>query len=282
LKIDNLLGRGLLGAAVLGLVVSSAFAGTSQDDVNYSKETTKRFETIEPGAQLRVVNHHGNVYARFGGYENRVELLATTQKLDQGLPPLELRTRETEGGLVVDVAPEGQESAEAGSVDRRDRVDLVVFVPRGAVLEVETREDLIEAKGLESDVSASSLKGDIRIRSIKGRVRAKTDRGTIEVTLETGATPEPQELTTVTGEIEVYLREDADMSVDLATSGEISTDFTLTIEHRRFEEPGKYGTAVVGDGGPQLTLRSKRGAIRLFRLQKDFAPDDERDPGRKS
>ena len=44
------------------------------------------------------------------------------------------------------------------------------------------------------------------------------------------------------------------MTVSIATSGEISTDFSIEIEHRPFEEPGK------------------RGRVRLLRLQRQFHP----------
>jgi hypothetical protein len=81
-------------------------------------------------------------------------------------------------------------------------------------------------------------------------------------------------MTTETGEIEVYLWEDADLDVRIATSGEISTDFSIDIEHRRFEEPGKHAVATVGKGGAELALRSKRGPVRLLRLQKYFKPND--------
>ena len=136
-------------------------------------------------------------------------------------------------------------------------------------------EDLIEAKGLQSDFVAVSEKGDIRFRSIKGKVSAKTSRGSISAALENSVTEEAQQFSTITGDIEVYLWEDADMSVKIKTSGEISTDFTIGIEHHRFQEPGKHATAKVGEGGPGLSLYSKRGRIKLLRLQKDFKPESK-------
>jgi hypothetical protein len=202
-----------------------------------------------------------------------VEVLATLQHLDPDRPEAEVQLSRSASGLDVLVAiPATKESdgnATTHAADRHDRVDLVVFVPMGAVLDAQTTGDTIEAKGLKGELIASSSSGDIRIRSIEGRVRAKTARGRISASLETGVTDEPQELTTETGEIEAYLWEDAEMLVTIATSGEISTDFSLEIEHRRYEEPGKRAVALVGQGGSKLTLRSKRGAIRLLRLQKD-------------
>jgi hypothetical protein len=93
--------------------------------------------------------------------------------------------------------------------------------------------------------------------------------------LENGVTAEAQQLSTITGDIEVYLWEDAGMEVDIKTSGEISTDFSIAVEHRRFEEPGKHATAIVGGGGPGLSLYSKRGRVKLLRLQKDFKPESK-------
>ena len=236
----------------------------------FEKSNSVWFETIEPGGRVSVDNPYGTIYARFGGYEDEVEIMASIQLIDSGKPPLQVRRTAVDGGLQISVEPTEAGGGEA----RRDRIDLVVFIPKGVALDARTEKDLIEAKGLKSDVKASSVQGDITIRSITGRVEAETSRGRISAALENNVTQQHQNFSTVTGEIEIHLWEDAVMQVDLATSGEISTDFTLRIEHRRFEEPGKYGYATLGEDGPRLTLRSKRGNIRLLRLQKDFKLTD--------
>lgn len=239
------------------------------------KQTEQWIEHIEHGGTVRVLNPFGNVYARFGGYADEVEVLATIQHLEQGRPRLEVaRTPDGRKGLEVTVGFAGRAAgARPEWAETRDRVDLVVFVPQGAVFDVETRDGEIEVKGIEGDVAASSIHGNMRITAVKGRVRAKSARGRIAATLENGVTEEAQDLRTETGDIEVYLWEDAHMDVRLATSGEISTDFSIEIEHRRFEEPGKQGRARVGKGGPGLTLESKRGHLSLLRLQRDFKPE---------
>ena len=53
---------------------------------NWEKKTEQWFEPVETGQTVRVVNRYGNIYARFGGYENRMELLATVQTLDPERP----------------------------------------------------------------------------------------------------------------------------------------------------------------------------------------------------
>jgi len=258
------------GRVVVCASLALLFAAAARADDSWKKETIQEFATIDAGGTIRVDNPHGTIYARFGGYENEVEVLATIQRLDQDLPGLKVDISRTEGGLDIIVKAARQEAGETS-----DRIDLVVFVPQGIRLDARTGVDLIEAKGLKSDFVAVSDKGDIRFRSIKGKVSAKTSRGNISAALENGVTAEAQEFSTITGDIEVYLREDANMSVEIKTSGEISTDFSLTIEHRRFEEPGKHASAKVGEGGPGLSLYSKRGRVKLLRLQKDFKPDSK-------
>ena len=258
------------GRVVVCASLALLFAASARAEDSWKKETVQEFAIIDAGGTVRVDNPHGTIYARFGGYENEVEVLATIQRLDGDVPGLALDISRTEGGLDIIVKAAKQDAGETS-----DRIDLVVFVPKGARLDARTGEDLIEAKGLKSDFFAVSEKGDIRFRSIKGKVSAKTSRGNISAALENGVTAETQEFSTITGDIEVYLWEDADMSVDIKTSGEISTDFSLTIEHRRFEEPGKHASAKVGEGGPGLSLYSKRGRVKLLRLQKDFKPESK-------
>jgi len=265
----------LVLAAIAVLFTLSSAAESPQVKDSWTKNTYQWFEQIEPGGQVTVDNPYGNIYARFGGYENQVETLATVQRLETDLPELEVVFRHVDGGLEVTVAPAGAAEAQGAPEPRktRDRVDLVLFVPQGASLHARTEADRIEVKGLEGDLVAESEKGDIWVRKIKGNVQARTERGQISAMLETGVTAAPQKFSTVTGEIEVHLWEDADMNVTIATSGEISTDFSIRIEHHRFEEPGKHAVAVVGKGGPELSLYSKRGRVRLLRLPRHFKPE---------
>jgi len=231
------------------------------------KLSTSHFRPVSPGGTLRVVNPFGDVHARFGGYGNEAEILATSQRLESSRPELEMRFSTDGQRTDVVVADPGAADKEIGS---RDRIDLVVFVPLGIALAVRTSDGTIAIKGLRGDVDASSVSGNIRLGSVKGRVRAKSSRGDILAELETGVTTEPQELVTETGEIEAWLWEDAQLRVEIRTSGQIRTDFSLDIEHQRFEEPSKHAVAVAGDGGAELLLRSKQGDVGLLRLVRHF------------
>jgi hypothetical protein len=252
-----------------------AFLGLQQPpaaEEAWEKISSQSFETIEAGSRIRVVNPFGSIHARFGGYENEVEILSTVQRIEGGPsgPAISISPAE-DGGLDVITTPGPKPDPPDGP---RSRVDLVLFIPQGASLDAETREDQINAKGLKGNLTVRSDTGDIRIRSVEGRVRAKSARGQIAVSLETDVTSESQDFSTEIGDIEVYLWEDANMEVDIATSGEISTDFSISIEHRRHEEPGKHAVATVGQGGPKLALYTKRGRVRLLRLQRPLASEE--------
>jgi len=239
------------------------------------KEVDRRMETIDAGDTVRVVNPYGNVYARFGGYEPQVEILATSQRLESILPALETQIAHDPQANVLNVVV-AFEGPVADGMTNRDRIDIVIFVPRGSTLDVQTLDGAIEVKKLQSDLVASSLKGDISTRDIEGRVQIKSARGDIAATLASNVTEQPQSIVSETGEISVQLWEDAHLDVTLATSGEITTDFSLAIDHRRFEEPAKHAQATVGKGGPLLNLQNKQGRIKLLRLNKSFRPGENR------
>lgn len=59
--------------------------------------------------------------------------------------------------------------------------DLVIRVPRGADVEVETVSASIEAAGTWGDVELESVSGDVEVRDAKGEVRASTVSGAIDL-----------------------------------------------------------------------------------------------------
>jgi len=263
--------RSLATGGMLLILATAVIAEVLEATEDPTKESRQWLEAVPEGGSVRIDNPYGNVYSRFGGYGNELEVLATIQRLESELPALGVTFDRGESVLAVRIGPSAPDVDAA--IETRDRIDLVVFVPQGVGLEVRTRDGSVEAKGLKGDVTVSSITGDVQIRGIAGRVQAKSARGRIAATLETGATDQPQSLATETGEIEVHLWEDAHHAVRIETSGEISTDFSLTVEHLPGQEPGKYALATVGEGGASLLLTSKQGNVRLLRLQRSFKPE---------
>ena len=252
----------------LSLLFATAAGLAAPDGGKDGTRGIERFEwlgTLNSGQNIQVDNPYGDVRLRFGGYEHQVEVLAALQHLSPGAPRLLVQVDPDGAVLLVTVR---YNDSEGGTDD--GRADLVIFVPEGAGLSVRTRDGLIEAKGLKGDQQLTTVTGNLRVKPSEGVVKASTERGAINATFDPGKATGTHELTSVTGDISVYLSEHAHMLVEAETSGEISTDFSLEIEHFPLKEPGKRALARIGKGRQELHVRSKRGRIRLLRLQKDF------------
>jgi len=273
----SLLNTGFLcaiGALALLCALPPVAQGAAETEF-WEKSTESWFEPVGDSGTIFVHNPYGAIYARFGGYEAKAEIIGTSQRLEPEMPKLIVERNGSKEDLYITVREEGSEGDSFRP--RRDRVDLVLFVPIGRRVDLRTNEDTIAAKGVQGDLVAHSVSGDISLRKMKGSVNAYSDRGRIQVLLESAVTKLDQSFETVTGDIEMTVYEDAKLDVAAATSGMISTDFSIKIEHRRFEEPGKHASAVINGGGAKLTLRSKRGQLSLLRQQKFFTKQEIED-----
>ena len=83
--------------------------------------------------------------------------------------------------------------------------------------------------------------------------------------LEIGRRASPVAVETVSGDITAWVDAAADVTVFVATSGEITTDYTIAIENRYHEEPAKVGRIAIGSGATDACLTSRRGAVRVLR-----------------
>jgi len=143
------------------------------------------------------------------------------------------------------------------------RVDMTLFVPAKRQLIIETARGLIEVKGLDRGVSARSQSGDI-VLSTAGPVTAFTERGSITAQFSATDWESAVQLETLTGAITVTLPPTADTTVTMTTSGELTTDFSLTID----QQPGserKTARATTGKGESELSMTSSRGNLKLLR-----------------
>ncbi len=105
------------------------------------------------------------------------------------------------------------------------------------------------------------------------RVSVRTTQGA--VSLEVGRAAFPVRVDTVTGDITAWVHPDTDASVVFATSGRITTDYTVEIEYRYHAEAWKHGR-ITTDAKPSIPaarakvrLNSRGGAVRMLRPTRD-------------
>ena len=219
--------------------------------------------SVSQGKTVLVENRYGDVRTRYGGGEGGVEIHAVLQNLHTNRTPLTVSTRQGPDGLTISVGRGGTTQEDVSS-EPRDRVDLVVRVPKGCPLVVRTESGAIEAKGLQSDVMAQSERGAIEVREVRGLIRTSNRYGATAIVLESPPPGSEQVFESLTGDLSVTLPARANATVVAQTSAWITTDVSVNSERRPREEPSKTATAKVGTGAARILLRTKQGSIAIF------------------
>ncbi len=217
---------------------------------------------------VRVENPFGDVRLRHGGDDGEVEVAAVLQQLRPDGVHLETRVLEKDGALVISVVWASKPGVEVPVRPEgdRSRADLAVMVPSGSEIVVDAPDGLVESRGVHGDADFRTRTGNIRVHRHFGAVSASTETGSIEAVVLRGETDQNQVFESLTGAIEIWVSADAKHRVTLTTSGSITTDFTLEISHRDDHEPDKVGRAVLGGGGPEIRMESRRGSLALRRV----------------
>ena len=149
------------------------------------------------------------------------------------------------------------------NTDNNDvRVEFTVRVPAGVRFIGRSVNGEVEADSLASDVTAHTVNGKIRIATT-GWAEAKTVNGAVTARLGQTAGSRPVEFETVNGSIDLELPAAANATLHASTvNGHISTDFPLMV---RGKFTGREITGSIGQGGPELNLRTVNGSIDLRR-----------------
>lgn len=263
--------RGVIGrqrALLLAALVVGLLPLTPPARAEAPSSEPQRWEWVggvPPGGAVRVENPFGDVRARFGGYEGKVEVHAVLQNLHPGAAPLKVFVDTTPQGVTLRVARDG--GPEPGAAPGpRDRADLAVRVPKGCPFFAATTGGAIEIKGLRSDVTAQSDTGAITVQRVEGLLRTRNRQGDTAVFLGRLPPGSEQSFESVTGDLSVTLPAKADATVVARTSTWITTDISLDIVRHPREEPSKTATGKVGTGAARLRLETKRGAIQILQM----------------
>jgi hypothetical protein len=131
-----------------------------------------------------------------------------------------------------------------------------------------------EIKTVSGNVSATKINGEIRAGSVSGSLIFRDCEGSLPDLHSTSGSIEAElavidqdtsamSLSTVSGNINLYLPDDASFDLDINTvSGEINTEFKVLVESvKKNQLRGE-----VGDGGINIELRTISGDISLGKL----------------
>ncbi len=265
------LGRAAASALLLlaaGRLEAAAQPPPSPDA--WSIEREEREVKVVAGARVVVENLFGDLRVR-GGEAGRLQLWSVGQRHADDPRPWTIETTSSEGAVTVRIAPPAAApgAAETAAEWTKRRLDLTLFVPSTAPLALRTESGLIEVKGIAAPVEARSVAGEQRFW-VGGALDARSDRGALRAVLQAAAWGAPSRLETVTGAISVELRPGAAARLVLETQGELTTDFSITVE--RLGQLSKRAVAELGGGGAEIRLISQRGDLKIRELL-EAAPD---------
>jgi hypothetical protein len=226
----------------------------------------KEVDGAEPITAIEVRNDFGDIRAR-AAEDRRLDVSMVVQRLDPAHEKVGFTVERRGGVVALDVAyPPGRvrDTDAHPAKDSYDRLDLVVFVPRGVALRAQTLRGAVEVRGLKSDVQASTLDGAIFVRT-EGGVQARSGSGTVTVVLDAAALAAagwPLLLQSDSGPITVRLppRQTGDLRVE--TAGEVASGLPL----RRSRVHGRTRAALgATTAARQVLVSSRTGTVTVER-----------------
>ena len=226
--------RADLGRKLAALLVTATLAACARPSPQTSKEAFKlepfrwRAEST-PQALIVATNEWGDLRVRTAQRGGLV-VSAMIQKIGTAADELRILIEEAGDRVVVKVEPRVARP--------RGRVDLTLIIPPGKRLEGATRDGLAEIK-YKGDVEARTRGGSILIEN-PAHASARTETGAINAKLSGNTWTQAQSFTSGSGDITVWLPEDANLVLRTPT-----------------------GETRWGNGGPELRIDSDHGNVRV-------------------
>ncbi len=144
-------------------------------------------------------------------------------------------------------------------------VDFEVRVPSGVLFTGRTISGNVEAEGLDSFVLARTVSGDIYV-STSDLADAVTVSGSIDVAMGRADWRGDLAFHTVSGDITISFPESLNTEFEFESlSGDMDSDFPVTITSRRNRWIGGRISGTIGEGGRSLSLKTISGDVRLHR-----------------
>ncbi|HEX2207346.1 MAG TPA: DUF4097 family beta strand repeat-containing protein, partial [Longimicrobium sp.] len=177
-------------------------------------------------------------------------------------------------GRRSDVPCDGEGDGDLDMDDFDDaQVNFTIRVPAGVRFATRIVAGDVNATGLRSPVDVATVSGDVRV-STTGTARASTVSGDVEATFAQ-TDGEEMEFNSVSGDVILRLAGDVGARVSAQTlSGEISSDFELRMRGEDDDDDdgfhiqiGSEAEGVIGRGGPELSINTVSGDIRIQRAR---------------
>jgi DUF4097 and DUF4098 domain-containing protein YvlB len=149
------------------------------------------------------------------------------------------------------------------------RFDFTIRVPRAVRLQLCTiNNGIVLISGTVGDFDVSNVNGRITMTDVAGSGSVMAVNGAVTASFAS-APQRSSTFRTVNGDIAVTLPASASADFHMKTfNGHLFTDFALEPKPQDAGVSGKSRTVRIGTGGPELTLESLNGDVRVLRRPK--------------
>jgi len=264
--------RGWIVPVALGILLAGLTTFALAD---YREDFSKTLPH-KAGERFSLVNVNGNV-AVSTWKENQVEIKAVKIARDdkKDLKDVEIRVEAVAGGVTVKaIWPKFRHRFNVN-------VEFEVKVPEGVNLEsvetvngevgvsgrygrcdVGTTNGTVTVADAAGDFHASTTNGEVRVDRVEGRLEAETTNGDVrlaELAFKDGISAE-----TTNGSITLVLVSPESVNASLiaeTTNGHITLDFPVTVKN--LSQSKHRVEARIGEGGPEISLHTTNGSIRI-------------------
>lgn len=145
------------------------------------------------------------------------------------------------------------------------RIDFEVKVPKELIVDAHAVSGNVRVTGAEGDVRAGSVSGDVHLDKLKAStVRASSVSGDVWVSIEQLSGDGRLSFSSVSGNVTAELPKNTDADISMRTvSGELESDFPLTLSGRGGRMSRHSLNATIGKGGRELEVHTVSGDVRL-------------------
>ncbi len=226
-------------------------------------EILRRKESYRVESKLRsvrLVNHYGDLRVRMRD-EHELGVTAVIQRIGRPgrVPTFDVQTGSDHIDFTVRYAGDDPDAP----VDfTRGRVDLVVFVQRGASFDVETRAGVLEVRRAQGPVKASTTSGKLSVSSA-GPLDLRSSSGDIYARQMSPALSGDTTLSSTSGNIELGVPSHGDFAIQLeGNAGVVLTEDWKPGEIAR-AEPGATRFHFTWGTGSKRVVAKTGGSIQL-------------------
>ena len=149
---------------------------------------------------------------------------------------------------------------------RFTKVEYTLTVPRTVMLdEIDLVNGNLTVAGVEGGIEAETVNGNIMIRDFVGKAELATVNGDIEAFVDRLGASDEIDLESVNGRLDLYLSSSigADVRAD-SVHGSLRNDFGIEVHKGKYVGSDFNGS--IGGGGPQVSLETVNGSIKVHRL----------------